>query len=84
MAKNSACMGKETFEGYFKSPEACGAVCRGKSDMFTYGTSAFGDPDSCNERGCRCNCQLETTNDFCKEDADQDGYNLYAQLYKGK
>ena len=54
----------------------CANVCRGISSMFAFSTNDFGK-DQCNEKGCRCLCEISASQDGSCKQVDTDGYRLY-------
>ena len=79
--EKSECGGKkEEYIGQMFSAEACADGCRGKSQLFVFGTNKFGK-SQCEGRTCACYCEFETKDFKCLISVDAPGYNLYA--FKG-
>ena len=62
-----------------KTVDDCANVCRGISSMFAFGTNDFGE-DRCNEKGCRCLCEISASQDGSCTQVNHDGYRLYKVL----
>ena len=64
------------------SPEICADICRGRSEMFIYGTTESGKQEACNDKEgikeCECYCAFSTNYHSCLKQEYSSSFNLYA------
>ena len=77
VAFRAECDGAEINKDYFHNIEECAEACRGKSEMFIFGTNEYGSI-RCKNKVCSCFCEDDTSNFKCNKQKGHNGYNLYA------
>jgi len=76
IATKSECDFAETFKGYLPSAEKCAAACKGKAEMFIYGTNRNGEIRCKANGNCACYCETATEVQ-CIKRVKHNGYRLY-------
>ena len=80
-AERKRCGGTRTNQGWKATVADCADSCRGKSSMFSWGTTDFGANPCLDCRGCRCFCEFSSSSGTCDADKggmiDDNGFRLY-------
>jgi len=81
-AERKRCGGTRTNQGWKATVADCADSCRGKSSMFSWGTTDFGANPCLDCRGCRCFCEFSSSSGTCDADKggmiDDNGFRLYS------
>ena len=79
LEQKTECGGEEINVGRFYEVSQCAEKCRSISSMFLFGTNEYG-LTKCDEFGCKCFCETESTNVGTCQTKDSMGYNLYTYM----
>ena len=79
LEQKTECGGEDVSVGRFHEVSQCAEQCRSISSMFIFGTNEFG-LTRCDESGCICYCETESTNVGTCNREDDMGYNLYTYV----
>ena len=76
VAERMECSGAEEFFGHVANVDACAKACKGKSEMFAFGTNDFGTK-RCQSKGCNCICETVATWERGCPLTSHNGYRVY-------
>ena len=79
LEQKKECGGEEIYMGRFYKVFECAEKCRSISSMFLFGTKGHGST-KCDESGCKCYCETESTNVGTCQTKDAMGYDLYTYM----